>query len=142
MKASYLIIIAILFLYACDGNPKQREIEIKKDQYAIEGKNLYLSHCSMCHQKDGEGLAQLYPPLNRSDFMEDNFEEVICLIKNGRTTSVVVNGITYTQPMPATRLTNLEIAQVATYIYNTWEHDKGLVEVKEVDKILEDCKDN
>jgi hypothetical protein len=36
-------------------------------------------------------------------------------------------------------LTDLEIAEIATYIYNTWDHKRGMVEVKEVSKILESC---
>ena len=51
-----------------------------------------------------------------------------------------VNGIQYNQPMPGIpTLTNLEIAQLATYIYNAWEHDKGLIDVMEAEKILNQC---
>ncbi|MEM6522979.1 MAG: c-type cytochrome, partial [Bacteroidota bacterium] len=32
----------------------------------------YLQHCSSCHQKNGEGLARLYPPLADSDYLENN----------------------------------------------------------------------
>lgn len=94
----------------------------------------------MCHQKDGEGLAKLYPPLNKSDFMDNHLEEVICIIKYGRKEPLTVNGVVYTQPMPGVpTLTNLEIAEVATYIYNSWGHDRGIINVKEVDKILQQC---
>ena len=52
----------------------------------------------------------------------------------------MVNGINYNQPMPGVRtLTDLEVAQIATYIYNTWEHERGITEVKEISTILQQC---
>ncbi|HEY0742994.1 MAG TPA: cytochrome c, partial [Chryseosolibacter sp.] len=54
--------------------------------------------------------------------------------------SLVVNGIEFNQPMPGVpTLSDLEVAQIATYIYNTWTHDRGIVEVKDVTAILQDC---
>jgi mono/diheme cytochrome c family protein len=82
----------------------------------------------------------LYPPLNKSDFMESHFEEVVCLIKNGREGELLVNGSGYNKPMKGiTNLTELEIAEITTYIYNTWDRKRGIVEVKEVSSVLLDC---
>lgn len=73
--------------------------------------------------------------------MENNLEDVICLIRNGRSGELTVNGKSYNQPMPSLpALTDLEIAEIATYIYNTWEHQEGMIEVKEVTKILGTCE--
>ena len=36
-------------------------------------------------------------------------------------------------------LTELEVAEIATYLYNTWSNKKGLVDVKEVTQILSKC---
>jgi hypothetical protein len=36
-------------------------------------------------------------------------------------------------------LTDLEVAEIATYIYNTWDHKRGIVEVKEVTSVLNAC---
>jgi mono/diheme cytochrome c family protein len=42
--------------------------------------------------------------------------------------------------MPAMpTLTDLEIAEIVTYIYNSWEHDQGIVEVSEVSAVLSKC---
>ena len=106
----------------------------------MQGEHLYIKNCSNCHQKTGTGLGLVYPPLNTSDYLEHNFEEVICLIKNGKKGVLLVNGKSYNQAMPAIpSLTDLEVAEIATYIYNTWKNEKGLVEVQEVSKILSLC---
>lgn len=113
----------------------------KFTQYYNRGEMLYEQHCSNCHQADGTGLGRVFPPLNKSDYMENNFEDVICLIRYGKTGEIMVNGIEFNQPMLGIpSLTDLEIAQIATYIYNTWEHQRGMVEVKEVTPILKNCE--
>ena len=74
--------------------------------------------------------------------MVKNFNDVICLMKNGKRGSLIVNGIEFNQPMPGvSTLTDLEIAQIATYVYNTWSHEQGIVEVSGVTKILKNCEE-
>ena len=112
----------------------------KFQQYFVEGQQLYLKNCSNCHQKDGTGLGRVYPPLAHSDFMDNNFDEVACLIKKGRRGALTVNGDEYVQAMPGVvSLTELEIAEITTYIYNSWGHEKGLIEVKQVSQSLQPC---
>ncbi len=112
----------------------------KFTQYYNQGEQLYSKHCSNCHQTDGRGLGRVYPPLNKSDYMENNLESVLCLIRNGKAGEISVNGVIFNQPMPGVpTLTDLEIAEIATYIYNTWDHKKGIIEVKDASRILENC---
>jgi len=123
-----------LVLGSCStGDPKFQ-------QYFVEGEQLYLKNCSNCHQKNGKGLGLVYPPLAPSDFMDQNMEEVICMMKKGRRGELIVNGSMFHQPMPGVpSLTELEIAEIATYIYNSWGHRKGMVEVSLVRDALEKC---
>jgi mono/diheme cytochrome c family protein len=75
--------------------------------------------------------------------MDNNFDEVICIMKKGRKGEMLVNGKSYNQPMPGVpSLTELEIAEIATYIYNSWGHHKGMVEVKEISRSLQPCLSN
>ena len=56
----------------------------------------------------------------------------------GREGEMTVNGILFNEPMPGTpHLTNLELAEVTTYIYNAWSHKKGMITVSEVETVLE-----
>lgn len=129
------VLVAGLSLSQCNTqSPKFK-------QYLVEGERLYIQHCSNCHQADGKGLGRVYPPLAPSEFMNDNFETVICSIKFGMSREIVVNGEVYNQPMPGIpSLTELEIAEIATYIYNSWGHDRGLIGVNYMTSILEGCQ--
>ena len=136
------LLIWVVFAVACTGKKDKRgyKATVKLEQYLMEGRNLYLANCSNCHQPEGQGLAKLYPPLHNSDFMRDNLEETICIIKNGLQGEIVVNGVSYNQVMPANpQLTNLEVAEITTYIYNHWGHERGLIGVLEVEKVLSNC---
>lgn len=138
-RAAYVIIIQLIMF----GNLHCSRKDPKFQQYFVEGEQLYLKNCSNCHQKNGKGLGLVYPPLAPSDFMEKNFEEVICLMKKGKIGSMVVNGNEFRQPMPGIpTLTELEVAEIATYIYNSWGHQRGIVEVRQVSPVLKACVSN
>ena len=120
-----------------------RRYSIRMRQYKIQGKTLYNKECAQCHQEDGSGFAQLYPPLKDSDYLQEDVQRAFCIIRNGLSEEIEVNGKTYRQAMPAhTRLTNLEIAEIMTYVYSEWgtEEQQKLYPVKEVSRILEDCQ--
>ena len=144
MGNKVFLFLGLLLVCSCAQKGGNNELSfkesIKLDQYIVEGRDLYLQNCSNCHQKDGKGLGRLYPPLNQSDYMVDNVDNVICLIKNGISGEIVVNGQKYGQPMPGiAELTPLEIAEITTYVYNVWELKEGLIDVKKVEKTLEGC---
>lgn len=123
------------------GGESSNASDVKFKQYYLQGQTLYITHCSNCHQKNGTGLGRVYPPLDKSDYMNNHFEEVICLMRNGKQGEIIVNDKSYVQGMPANpALTDLEIAEIASYIYNTWEHNRGIIEVKDVSVILSSCK--
>lgn len=72
--------------------------------------------------------------------MDDNFEEVICIIKYGRSGPLVVNGVEFNMEMKGNpQLTELEVAEIATFLYNSWSREKGLLEVRQVSEILAAC---
>ena len=134
-----LLIVFTLFLLCC--TPPGKDNSTKFTQYYLQGEQLYIKHCSNCHQPNGTGLGRVYPPLYQSDFMDKNFEKVICSIKYGIKGEMIVNGNDFNQEMPGVpSLTDLEIAEIATYIYNTWEHKRGLVDVKATSQLLEKCR--
>jgi mono/diheme cytochrome c family protein len=130
--------VALSFgLMACGKNSSA-----KFRQYYVHGEQLYEKHCSNCHQADGSGLRRVYPPLNTSDYMKNNFHDVVCLIRYGKRGELIVNGQQFNQAMYGiSNLTDIEVAEITTYIYNTWTHDRGLIDVKEATAILATCKD-
>ncbi|MGC3947524.1 MAG: cytochrome c [Chryseolinea sp.] len=134
------VLLLALVCFAC-GKPTASENQNspKFQQYYNQGEQLYVQHCSNCHQKTGTGLGLVYPPLNKSDFVDQHLEEVICLMRNGRKGELIVNGKMYNQAMPPTTLSDLEIAEIATYVYNSWGRDKGILEVNDVALQLQRC---
>jgi cytochrome c551 len=128
-----------LWLVAC-GLSNNRDTKFQ--QYYAQGEQLYIKNCGNCHQKKGGGLGLVYPPLNKSDYMGEHFEEVLCAMKYGKEGEIIVNNKKFNKPMKGIpSLTELEIAEIATYIYNTWEYSKGIVEIAQVTEALKNCKE-
>lgn len=143
MRTARCILLLITFLVA--GCVSKNETDrpptsAKFDQYFVHGEQLYIKNCSNCHQKSGTGLGLLYPPLKNSDYLLQKRNEVICLMRNGKSGELIVNGKSFNKEMPAMpSLTDLEIAEIATYIYNSWGHNDGIIEVSEVSSVLARC---
>ena len=144
------IIFLLPFLMACNKQAQNEGIyipegldrrdETRFQQYAIQGKLLYIQHCANCHQNEGQGLAKLYPPLAKSDYLMSDVKRAACIIKNGQKDSIQVNGQTYNMAMPAvSNLSALEIAEILTYITNSWGNENELVSVREVETYLISC---
>ena len=118
----------------------QSEEEMKRERYITEGILVYKTNCANCHQNKGQGLAALYPPIAGSDYLADK-KSVICLIRYGQQGPIRVNGKPYNRPMPAQpQLSDLEVAELVTYIYNEWGGESKLTGVKAVTPILNECR--
>ena len=136
-----LLATVVVLMLGCSGGSGNRAESIKQKQYYIKGEQLYLKHCSNCHQQNGQGLGKLYPPIADADFVKERSEDVICLIRLGIEGELIVNGIMYNMAMPPNpALTDLEVAQIATYILNSWGHKEGLIDVKTVSPLLDRCR--
>ncbi|WP_298534425.1 cytochrome c [uncultured Algibacter sp.] len=94
------------------------------------GSDVYKDFCVSCHMSYGEGVKNVYPPLAKSDFLRENREESIHVIKYGQKGKIVVNNVTYNGSMSAQGLSDDEVADVMNYITNTWgnKNDKMVTE--------------
>jgi len=104
--------IAVLGLLVLLVSCESRE-EITRQQYVVEGMNLYQTNCANCHQVDGSGLKDLYPPLAKTDLWQRvKMNELACLIKHGEKDSIRVNDKLYNAYMPGNpKLQALDIAE-------------------------------
>lgn len=126
--------VLLMALSAC-----QSADELKTEQYYSEGYQLYTTHCANCHQADGSGLADLYPPLQKSTYLSRR-DEMICVVKNGLSGEIQVGGKTYNRPMPANpKLTDIEIAEIVTYVTNTWGVKTSYMPIDSVTAALTRC---
>lgn len=125
-------------MLSCGGKSHQGDVKFR--QYFLKGEQLYKQHCANCHQGDGKGFGLLYPPLDSSDFLLNNPDSSICIIRNGRSGHLIVNGKAYNQPMPGSlTLTDIEIAEIMTFISNSWSNQKGIFDVRTVSETLSGC---
>ncbi|OAV44987.1 hypothetical protein A3850_010995 [Lewinella sp. 4G2] len=88
--------------------------------------------------EDGAGLRQLIPPLAGSDYLRDNPAAVVHGIVHGMQGPLVVNDITYNQPMPGNKeLTEFQIVNIVNYINQAWGNDYGLITVTDARQWME-----
>ncbi|MCB0272480.1 MAG: nitrite reductase, copper-containing [Bdellovibrionales bacterium] len=101
-----------------DAAPKV--VAMNKSQRLEFGKRIYEQNCMACHQAGGKGLATAFPPLANSDFLNKDKARAIHIIINGLSGKINVNGQEFDGVMPAQNLSDEDVANVLTYIYNTW----------------------
>jgi nitrite reductase (NO-forming) len=113
---------------------------LTKDQQFKAGEVLFKGTCSVCHQEDGKGLANVFPPLAGSDYLK-NKKRAIEVVVNGLSGPVVVNGATYNSVMPPmSQLNDDEIANILTFVLNSWGNSDGVVTSAEVKAVRSSTK--
>ena len=143
------ILFSFFLLISCAGDDKagrfdhlDQRTKIRLRQYLVEGKRLYNLHCANCHQPSGIGLARLYPPINGSDYLLPNVADVLCGMRFGQRGEIYVNGVMFNQEMPGIPgITDLEIAEIATYVYTEFADSVMIFTLNEVKTIMENCDD-
>jgi len=118
-----------------NGNPKIADLN-KQIQFQ-RGKGVFMQTCFVCHQPNGQGLPGQIPPLALSDFLATKDKgNIIRGVISGRSGPIVVNGKPYNGTMiPLPYLTDEQIANVLTYVGNSWGNSNAAVTVQEVVQI-------
>lgn len=99
------------------------------------GKQVYMQNCFACHQGEGQGIPNAFPPLAKSDYLNADVNRAIDVIVNGLSGEITVNGEKYNSVMTKQMISSEEIANVLTYVYNSWGNSKQVVTKEMVDKI-------
>jgi mono/diheme cytochrome c family protein len=103
----------------------------KTERIAL-GRRLFTSICAACHQPTGQGRPNLFPPLAGSDYLNADKNRAINIVIYGRQGEVVVNGTKYNNNMPMFPLSDQDIANVLTYVYNSFGNSGWEVTPEEV----------
>ncbi|MCW7462005.1 copper-containing nitrite reductase [Leptospira limi] len=127
-------------VYLPEGPAIQRMVtEVKpkvsaktKEEILANGERVYKSVCSACHMKEGQGVAGVFPPLAKSDFLNADKQRAIQVLKKGLSGQITVNGQKYNNVMPHLELSNEEIASVLSYVYHNWNNKGYMVTEQEV----------
>ena len=109
-----------------DGGAKSKTERIQL------GRRLFTSICAACHQPTGLGRPNQFPPLAGSDYLNADKNRAINLVIFGRQGEVVVNGLKYNNNMPMFPLTDQDIANVLTFVYNSFGNSGFEVTPEEV----------
>jgi nitrite reductase (NO-forming) len=103
------------------------------DEQVKAGQALFAGTCSTCHQATGEGLEGVFPPLAKSSYIAADPKKMVDVILHGLSGPVTVNGKDYNSVMPPmTQLTDDEIANISTYVLNSWGNPGGKIDKAEV----------
>jgi mono/diheme cytochrome c family protein len=97
------------------------------------GKLVYLQQCLACHQVDGGGVPHLNAPLDgASAVIGKDKQKIIAVVLTGMKGGEI-DGETYSNPMASHKeLTDQQIADVLTYIRNSWSNKASAVTPAEV----------
>jgi len=98
-----------------------------KEQRMAAGKALFAGTCSTCHMADGVGMEGVFPPLASSDYLAAKGPRGVAgIVLNGLAGAVTVNGKDYNSVMPPmSQLNDDEIANIVTYVMNSWGNPGG-----------------
>jgi nitrite reductase (NO-forming) len=100
------------------------------------GQALFAGTCSVCHQANGAGLPGVFPPLAKSDYLNADTKRAISAVLHGLNGKVKVNGVEYNSSMPPmNQLNDDEVANILTYVLNSWGNKGGRVTTDEVAKV-------
>ncbi len=109
--------------------------KLTKEQQIAAGQVLFKGTCSVCHQDNGQGLPDVFPPLAKSDLLAKDPKRAIEIALNGLSGPVTVNGKTFNSVMPPmSQLNDDEIANILTYVLNSWGNNGGAISKEEVQK--------
>ncbi len=104
--------------------PKEEVKALSMEERMKFGKDKYMATCSACHQANGQGIEGAFPPLANSDYLNADVNRAIDIVLHGKTGEITVNGKKYNSVMTAQALTDEEVSNVLTYVYNSWGNSK------------------
>ena len=108
---------------------------------AVAGEKVYEIYCRACHQQDGKGDGNRFPPLDSSEWVTGDKKRLMNIVLNGLEGTIEVRGKPYNSLMPPQSfLKDEDIAQVLTYIRQNFGNNASIVNPAEVNKFRNTLK--
>lgn len=99
---------------------------------AKRGAEVYGKVCAACHQPDGAGMGNVFPPVRDSDYLRADVNRAIHSVINGLSGPITVNGVEYNAAMPPMAyLSDEDVADALTFVLEEW-NGGGSVTVAQV----------
>src|SRR5262245_14548755 len=101
---------------------------------AVDGGQIFAAQCAACHQATGAGIPGVFPPLAGSEWALGKDALVVQILLHGISGGIEVKGTTYNGAMPpfGDKLSDDEIAAVASYVRSAWGNGAGKIEAATV----------
>jgi mono/diheme cytochrome c family protein len=100
------------------------------------GQVVYKNVCITCHQADGGGVPNMNPPLIKTEYVLGDKARLSHIVLAGLSEPIEINGDDYKQHMPAQNyLTDQQIADVLTFVRNSFGNKASAVKVAEVQAV-------
>src|SRR5262245_50111935 len=101
---------------------------------AVDGGQIFAAQCAACHQATGLGIPGVFPPLAGSEWALGKDGLFAQILLHGITGAIEVKGATYNGAMPpfGDKLSDEEIAAVASYVRSAWGNGAGKIEAATV----------
>ena len=97
------------------------------------GEKLYQQYCLSCHQKSGNGVPRMNPPLVKTTYVLGDKTKLISWVLKGATESIPIDGKTYSNNMPPQNyLKDAQVADVLTYVRNSFGNQASAITPAEV----------
>jgi mono/diheme cytochrome c family protein len=120
------------------------EAAVVKIDPIVLGRKQYTLACITCHQANGQGVPNVYPPLVSSEWVTGSEDRLISIVLHGLKGPITVNGKLYNAAvMPAFgqvpgggyNWSDEKIAAVLTYIRQEWGNTAGPIDVAKVTEL-------
>jgi mono/diheme cytochrome c family protein len=130
--------VRAIAVFLKDLPPGEREPNVQPPPEAqmADGQKIYRSACIACHEVDGSGAPKIYPPLpGNANLQSAIAASTLRIILQGAQTLTTPRAPNPgSMPAYADKLSDQEIADVATYIRNSWGNSASAVTAAQVAK--------
>ncbi len=114
---------------------KETETEVMAE---LPGEEVYKRACLVCHQADGNGVPGMHPSLRNTEWVTGDKERLIRIVLEGMRGEIEVNGQIFNHVMPPVpQLNATQIADVLTFVRQSFGNDAPAITVEEVQKVID-----
>jgi mono/diheme cytochrome c family protein len=124
MQFKIVSLIVVALFYCVQSNAQNIQ----------KGKKIYEAKCLACHQADGGGVPNMNAPLDAaSNVVGKDIARLVRIIRYGYNERIALDGLYYSNAMTASPdLKDNEIADLLTYIRNSWSNKASAVTIAQV----------
>lgn len=137
MKKSLIAILVIVSACQNTEDPSLKQLHKSRANDNLSGKQLYMTHCVVCHQADALGVKGTFPPIKNSDYFLEDPKRAIHNILFGQAEPIIVNGENYQGLMPPVKINDAEVVKVVNYLLKEVNNVEQRISIKDVEWVRE-----